>query len=171
MNTSPALTLTAAEQLTAIEAIKSLFAARLHCLDLKEWEKYGDFHTEDVVSDSWVDLPDGAAPEVTGQVVGRVNLVAAIRLALGAATHITTVHHGHTPQIELLSDSTARGVWAMEDLLWWTHHGREEHFHGFGHYREEYRKVDGRWLIGRRILTRLRVDHTPDYFSYLSVSS
>ena len=34
-----------------IEEIKKLFAARLRCMDTKDWDHYGDFHTEDVVSD------------------------------------------------------------------------------------------------------------------------
>ena len=44
------VTLSVPEQLLAIEEIESLFAARLRCLDLKEWDRYGDLHTEDVVS-------------------------------------------------------------------------------------------------------------------------
>ena len=32
---------------------------------------------------------------------------------------VTTVHHGHMPEIELTSDTTATGLWAMEDHLWW----------------------------------------------------
>lgn len=59
-------------------------------------------------------------------------------------------------------------IWAMEDMLWWTNGPVEEHLHGYGHYHEEYRKVDGVWLIAYRNLTRLRVDHTPAFFDYRS---
>ncbi len=44
----------------------------------------------------------------------------------------------------------------MEDELWWTNGDVEEHLHGYGHYHEEYRKVEGKWLISYRTLTRLR---------------
>jgi hypothetical protein len=71
------------------------------------------------------------------------------------------VHHAHTPEIELTSDTTATGVWAMEDMLWWTNADEmEEHLHGYGQYHEEYRSVEGHWLISYRSLTRLRVDAT-----------
>jgi hypothetical protein len=101
-------------------------------------------------------------------VVGAERLAATIRALLDGPVPITTVHHGHTPEIELTSDTTARGVWAMEDRLWWTNGDHEEHLHGYGHYHEEYRNVAGRWLISARTLTRLRVDVTPGFHSYVS---
>lgn len=80
---------------------------------------------------------------------------------------ITSVHHGHTPEIALTSDTTARGIWAMEDSLWWTNGDHEEHVQSYAHYHEEYRKVDGRWCISARRLTRLRVETTPGFTSFL----
>ena len=68
--------------------------------------------------------------------------------------------------IEITSDETAKGVWAMEDLLWWKNGDREEHLHGWGHYHETYVRADGRWLIQSRLLARLRVESTPDFQSY-----
>jgi len=76
-------------------------------------------------------------------------------------------NHGHTPEIELTSATTATGIWAMEDQLWWTNGDVEEHLHGYGHYHEQYRLEDGRWLISYRKLTRLRVDTTPRFFDFL----
>ncbi len=55
----------------------------------------------------------------------------------------------------------------MEDQLWWTNGAVEEHLHGWGHYHEEYRRVDGVWLISYRALTRLRQVHTPGFFDFL----
>ena len=31
----------------------------------------------------------------------------------------TTVHHGHMPEIEITSDSTATGIWALHDIVIW----------------------------------------------------
>jgi hypothetical protein len=162
-------TLTPAEQLIAIEEIKKLFAGRLRCMDTKDWDHYGDFHTEDIMSDSWRGLPNDKRPVTDGKnvVVGRQRLTATIRALLDGPVRITSVHHGHTPEIVLTSDTTARGVWAMEDRLWWTNGDREHSLHGYGHYHEEYRKVDGRWLISARRLTRLRVQSTPGFDSFL----
>lgn len=172
------LTLSSAEQLLAIEEIKRTFAGRLRCMDTKDWDSYAAFHTDDVVSDSW--RSQGAAQPSGGgkadaPVTGGAALTAAIRATLDGERPVTSVHHGHTPEIELTSDTTARGVWAMEDRLWWRrdggaggsddeHSGTEEWLHGYGHYHEEYRKVGGRWLISYRALTRLRVDASPGFY-------
>ena len=183
--TPTALTLPPDEQLLAIEEIKRTFAGRLRCMDTKDWDSYAAFHTDDVVSDSW--RSQGAAQPSSGQgasgqgasgqgsgapVTGGAALTAAIRATLDGEHPVTSVHHGHTPEIELTSDTTARGVWAMEDRLWWTRTGggpgsdgtTEEWLHGYGHYHEEYRKVGGRWLISYRALTRLRVDASPGFY-------
>jgi hypothetical protein len=91
----------------------------------------------------------------------------AIRTLLDGPVKITTVHHAHTPEIEITSPSTASGIWAMEDLLWWDDDGAEQFAHGWGQYYETYEKFDGRWLIASRTIKRLRMKTTPDFFRYL----
>ncbi|MEU6657637.1 nuclear transport factor 2 family protein [Streptomyces sp. NPDC046821] len=164
------VTLSAAEKLLAIEEIKAVFSERLRCMDTKEWDVYPTLHTDDVVSETWGGLPSDKQPETDGErnrIVGKDHLAKAIRNMLDGSTRITSVHHAHTPIIELTSDTTARGIWAMEDKLWWTNGDHEEHLHGYGHYHEEYRKVDGSWLISYRRLSRLREDLTPGFFDFL----
>lgn len=162
------------EQLLTIDEIKRVFAGRLRCMDTKDWGRYSTFHTEDVVSDSW-NSPGAAQPadDAAGAagsarrdgepVVGASALTEAIRSTLDGRVPITSVHHGHTPEIELTSATTARGVWAMEDRLWFTRDEVTEWLHGWGHYHEEYRQVGGRWLISYRRLDRLRVDTSPGF--------
>lgn len=155
----------------AIEAIKSVFAKRLRVMDTKQWSLYPSCHTEDVVSETWGGIPAEHQPRAGGasnRVVGQVALTKAISELLDGEVSVTTVHHGHNPEIELTSETTARGIWAMEDRLWWTNGDREEHLHGWGHYHEEYRLVAGRWLISYRSLSRLRVDVTPGFYSFLT---
>ncbi|WP_127784154.1 nuclear transport factor 2 family protein [Rhodococcus sp. X156] len=159
--TPPALTTSLVEQLLAIEEIKRLFAQRLRVMDTKQWDHYGELHTADVVSEAYVGR----------QVIGREALTRAIRTTLDGPTTVTSVHHGHTPEIVLDSDTTAHGTWAMEDKLWWRNGDQDELLHGFGHYHEQYRKVDGAWLISHRRLTRLRVDTTPGFYDYRSAST
>lgn len=50
----------------------------------------------------------------------------------------------------------------MEDMLRWKDRpaSRVAALHGYGHYRETYRKIDGAWLIQSLKLSRLRVDVT-----------
>ena len=143
-------------------------------MDTKDWDRYASFHTDDVVSDSWASdgaaQPDRATREAggdastAGRVCGGAALTAAIRATLDGDVPVTSVHHGHTPEIEVTSAVTARGVWAMEDRLQFDADGRREWLHGFGHYHEEYRKVGGRWLISYRRLSRLRVDASPGFY-------
>ncbi|KAB2341580.1 nuclear transport factor 2 family protein [Actinomadura rudentiformis] len=165
-----AITLSAVDRLLAIEEIKTVFAERLRCMDSKEWEIYPTLHTDDVVSETFGVLPPEKRPSSDGErrrVTGKNELTATIRGLLDGPIPLTTVHHGHAPIIELTSDTTARGVWAMEDHLWWTNGDREEHLHGYGHYHEEYRQVGDRWLISYRNLSRLREDRTPGFYDFL----
>lgn len=155
------------DRVPAIEEIKRVFARRLYALDTKQWDLYPTLHTEDVISETWSGVPADRQPTsdgVSNRVVGNERLGQTIRNLMDGDKRVTSVHHGHTPIIEFTSDTTATGIWAMEDKLWWTHpDGAEEHLHGFGHYHEEYRLVDGVWLISYRSLSRLRVDHTPRF--------
>ena len=166
------LTLNTSEQLLAIEEIKRLFAARLRVMDTKQWDLYPTLHTDDVVSETFDRRlqSEEQGSVALSAVVGRDALRDAIESVLGGPTAITTAHHGHTPEITLTSDTTATGIWAMEDELWWTNGDIEEHLHGYGHYHEKYRRIDGVWLISYRNLTRLREVHTPNYFEYRAVS-
>ncbi len=72
-----------------------------------------------------------------------------------------SVHHGHMPVIELTSDTTAKGIWAMEDRIYWgapsdTIKGAM-YLHGFGHYHETYVKTGAGWRIKTVRLTRLHL--------------
>jgi hypothetical protein len=70
---------------------------------------------------------------------------------------VVTVHHGHMPEIEITSPTTATGVWAMEDMLRWPN---GEELHGYGHYHDTYVKTGADWRIASTTLTRLRADFT-----------
>jgi SnoaL-like domain len=85
--------------------------------------------------------------------------VASVQRALADAV---SVHHGHMPEIELTSSTSATGIWAMEDELWFPEGAPVRHLHGYGHYHETYRlEDDGRWRIATLRLERLRRDVIP----------
>jgi len=158
------------EKLLAIEEIKKVFARRVRYMDMKQWDKYGSVHTEDAYSETYGDLPDDKQPTADGmknKVAGPKALAAMIKKFITIEPPITSVHHAHQPEIEFTSDNTATGIWPMEDHLWWKNGEDEEFLHGYGHYHERYRKVDGQWLICYRKLTRLKVDVTPNFFDRL----
>ena len=140
----------------AIEAIKNLKARYYRCMDTKQWDGWNDVFAVDATLDTREEAPD------LDIVVGRENIIAFVSNVL---TGVTTCHHGHMPEIELTSDTTATGIWAMEDHLW-VNEGSElpyKSLHGYGHYHETYEKTfdedpGGKWYIKTLKLTRIRVD-------------
>lgn len=129
-----------------IEAIKQLKARYFRTMDTKDWAGMRQVFCDDVLMDT-----SGSGGGIFS---GADEFLAYLRSSIG---DVITVHHGHTPEIELTPATTANGIWAMEDMLRWPD-GRE--LHGFGHYYETYRKVDGQWRIQNSRLTRLRMDMT-----------
>ena len=99
-------------------------------------------------------MTGGADPQTMAPLVG---LAAFEPVVLGGIAGAATMHHCHTPEIELTSATTASGIWAMEDLLVFPDGSR---LHGAGHYHEEYEKRYGRWQITRLHLTRTLMDFT-----------
>jgi ketosteroid isomerase-like protein len=140
-----------------IEAIKQLKARYFRYLDTKQWEQWGDVFTEDceLVNPQSRDVPLRGREEIVGLISRNLE-------------NVVSVHHGHMPEIELLSDTEARGIWAMFDLLIGVRHSREDagevRLEGFGHYIEHYRKEpDGRWRIARLQLMRLHTSTTQHF--------
>lgn len=130
------------ENLQAVEAIKQLKARYFRWLDTKQWQAWSAVFTHDVVME---------IPELDIVIEGRKEVVEKVRSTLDEAQ---TIHQGFMPEIDLISNTEATGVWAMEDRIETT----AKSTHGFGHYHEEYRIEDGGWRISRISLHRLRVD-------------
>ena len=129
-----------------IESIKQLKARYFRVMDTKDWDAMRALFADDVVMDT---------TESGGSVLrGGDACIAFLKETIG---DVVTVHHGHTPEIEPTSATTATGIWAMEDMLRWPN-GSE--LHGYGHYHETYEKVAGTWRIKTLRLTRLRMDFT-----------
>ena len=134
------------EQLVEIERIKQLKARYFRLMDTQRWDEWAQVFTEDATL-QW-------GPRDEDVAATRDGIVKAVSAALRGAV---TCHHGHMPEIELEGPDRARGVWAMYDYV----DAPGFVLHGFGHYEERYRKVDGAWRIHRLKLTRLREDRTP----------
>ncbi|ANI39256.1 nuclear transport factor 2 family protein [Mycolicibacterium vaccae] len=133
-----------AAALTEIEALKQLKARYCRYLDTKDWDGWRSLFADDLHSDT---------TQAGGKVItGADEFVAFTRKSLGDRA---TVHQVHAPEIELTSPTTARAVWALEDVV---RLGPGINLRGYGHYRETYQKVDESWLITSSTLTRLRED-------------
>jgi len=142
-----------AQRLEAIEEIKQLKARYFRCLDTKDWDGFADVFASDARMDMSGEVK-GDEPGA-GITTGSREITEFVRAMVG---HVTTVHHGHTPEIDVTSPTTATGMWAMEDTLRWPDGGPLATMHGYGHYHDTYEKRDGRWRIASTTLTRLRVD-------------
>jgi uncharacterized protein (TIGR02246 family) len=129
-----------------LEAIKQLKARYFRTMDTKDWAAMRTVFADDVV----IDVSSSGG----GVVHGADAFLASLRQVL---EDVVTVHHGHMPEIEITSPTTAKGVWAMNDLLRWPD-GRE--LQGYGHYHETYERTDACWRIKTLTLTRLRTDVT-----------
>jgi len=130
-----------------VEAIKRLKARYFRTMDTKDWSGMREVFAEDVVVDT---TQSGG-----GVITSADAFIAFLRETLD---DVVTVHHGHMPEIELTSPTTATGIWALQDILKWPN-GVE--LHGYGHYHETYVKTGDSWRIKSTKLTRLRMDFTP----------
>ena len=137
------------ERMTAIEDIRRLKARYFRCLDTKDWDGFRDVFA----ADAEMDMRPEAGER--GLVHGNQAIADFVH---GVVGDVETVHHGHMPEIDLSSATTATGVWAMEDLLRWPAGGPFGSMHGWGHYHETYTKEGGSWRIQTLALTRLRRD-------------
>lgn len=148
--------MTDVEKLLAIAEIKQLMARRCRCVDERDWEGYTACHTPNAVVETFRTLG-----RTDADLVGAQAITDYTRKTLDGGDgrpRRTSVHHVHEPEIEFTSDTTAQGVWPMEDMLWWEEDGAPHWSHGYGHYHQSLEKIGGKWLISRRNLTRTRVD-------------
>ena len=141
------------DKLLAIEEIKKLKAKYFFYFDAKDWAKW---KAEVWAPDAKLDVP-----EVNFAVNGVDEL---IKWASESAGNQVSTHHGHMPIIDILSDTTATGIWAMEDILRLPKDQPSRYgytyLHGFGHYHEQYVRLANGWRIKTTRLTRQHVDMT-----------
>jgi hypothetical protein len=121
------------QRLLEIEAIKQLKYRYFRHLDSKEWDALAELLA-----------PDASSSYGDGKYAfqGRDAIVRFLRGALGRPT-ILTAHHGHHPEIELSSETTATGIWSLWDHVIDLQHGVE--IGGAAFYRDTYVKRDGAW--------------------------
>ena len=128
------------------EAIRALKARYFRTMDTKDWDGMRAVFADDVVMDT---------TEVGGsRIEGADAFMGFLSEMLADAV---TVHHGHMPEIDVTSPTTATGIWSLHDIVIFPNGMRLD---GDGHYHETYAKVDGEWLITTSTLTRLHQDLT-----------
>jgi hypothetical protein len=152
--------MTDTETLLAIEAIRKLKAAYFRCMDTKNWVELAGLFAEDAVFDvrGALELPKSDDEYAKEPVVkGRKAIVDYISTGLSP---VTSVHHGHMPEIEITTTTTGKAIWPMSDLLAMPPGAPFKLFRGYGHYRETYVREGGSWRIATLQLRRLYVEST-----------
>ncbi len=132
------------QMLMDIEAIKQLKHAYFRCVDTANMEELATlFHPD--VSVHFI----GGTYEWT--VKGKEDYLANIGYSFNKAS--VGHHNGHQPEIRMLSDREATGVWYLADHMWILNH--EAKTYGTALYWDRYVKEDGRWLILETCYERL----------------
>src|SRR5579863_5938756 len=109
--------------LLEIHRLKGLY---FYNLDNKIWDAWGALFTKD--ARLLVDHQDKDGKKTTDVFDTAEKLLKHTSTVLKTAN---SVHHGHTPLIEFESETTARGVWAMADIV---DFGSDGVLYGYGHY-------------------------------------
>jgi hypothetical protein len=136
------------QQLWDIEQIRQLKARYFRFLDTKDWDSFTQLFTDDCVHY----LPQESSKDAIGNAEYFRDLKAQLDSGM-------TTHHGHMPEITLLSDTEAEGIWAMFDYVQTELPSGPIDIQGYGHYFETYRKgQDGKWRISSKRNVRLRLD-------------
>lgn len=146
--------MTELERMLIVNAVHQLKGRYFRTLDCKDWAGYEAVFAPDLVAD----MRDASGQRDESQLIfGAAAYVAGLAPALQG---VITVHHGHSPEIDVLSATEATGIWAMEDKLW---PGADSplpfrFLHGYGHYHERYVRWEGDWRISEIRLSRLHVE-------------
>ena len=121
------------DDLVEIEAIKQLKYRYARLLDTKDFDGLTELFVE-----------DATASYSGGQLSyeGRDAIVDFLRTALGSTSMLTS-HLVGQPEIELIDPQTARGTWALQDMVIVAEQGIE--IRGTAFYEDRYVKVDGAW--------------------------
>jgi len=132
------------QRLMDIEAIKQLKHAYFRCLDTANFDELEQLLHDDVS----VDFVGGS---YEWKLNGKAEYLASIARAF---TREAVGHHnGHHPEIQMLSETEATGIWYLADHMWIRNH--RFHTTGTAIYWDRYCKEDGRWKIRETRYRRL----------------
>jgi hypothetical protein len=124
------------QRLMDIEAIKQMKHAYFRCIDTANLEELGTLFHEDVT----VRFKGGT---YEWNVQGRQDYLKNISMSF--SNESVGHHNGHQPEIQMLSETEATGMWYLADHMWILNHNAKTY--GTAIYWDRYLKIDGRWLI------------------------
>lgn len=132
------------QRIEDIEAIKRVKYRYFRCFDTANVDELAEVFTEDVV----LTVVGGV---YRFEIAGRDAYLEMVRD--GAHAEMVTQHNGHHPEIDLVSDTKATGIWYLHDFV--LEFRRKQHITGTAFYRDTYVKQDGTWRIQRSEFERI----------------
>ncbi len=132
------------QRLLDIEAIKQLKHAYFRCIDTANLEELGTLFHEDV-------LVHFIGGNYEWKLQGRKEYLDSIGASFSNAA--IGHHNGHHPEIQMLSETEATGIWYLADNMWILNHNAFTT--GTALYWDSYIKEGGRWLIRETRYERL----------------
>lgn len=124
------------QQLSDFEDIRTLKHRYFRGIDMADMALLSGLFTDDITVDY---RSDGYRV----QLAGRENMLEF--LASSFHSDALAMHHGHMPDIQLTGDTTATGVWYLEDIF--IDLTTRNHCIGTAVYKDRYRKVADTWKI------------------------
>jgi hypothetical protein len=131
-------------RLEDIELIRRLKYKYWRCIDTGDIASLKDLFTEDVT----VDYIGGS---YHWHIAGRDKMLESIAGAFNS--NAVACHTGHHPEIDVLTATTAQGMWYLTDIF--INLAEKIRTTGSALYRDKYVKVDGHWRIRESRYERL----------------
>lgn len=125
------------QELYDIEEIKQLKARYFRALDTNDWALFGDCLSDDCHAN----YSDGRLVRE-----GRDAIVAFMEKYMSAPT-LLSMHHGHTPEITIVDNDHATGIWYLNDMVMDLE--RKNQMFGAAIYRDEYTRDGDDWKISK----------------------
>lgn len=125
-----------------LEAIKRLKYKYMRCIDEKLWDEIEECFAQDAT------CAYGGGKYAYS---GRDAILKFLIESMDRKTFLSS-HRVHHPEIEFTSDTTATGIWALEDYV--IDEENEITIRGAAFYRDKYVKVNGDWKIMHTGYTR-----------------
>ena len=147
------------QMLMDMEAIRQVKHAYFRCIDTANVAELAELFHDDV-----------EVHFVGGTYEWKLQGKASYLGNIGGAFHRHAIghHHGHHPEIQMLSETEATAIWYLNDHMWQL--DSAVYTRGTALYWDRYLKVDGRWLIRETRYRRIyelnqKTDPvpTPDY--------
>ena len=126
------------QRLMDLEAIRNVKHAYFRCIDTANWEEL-QTHLHVNMKTHYM----GGGYEF--KLSSRDEFVAAMKKAFNSEA--IGRHNGYMPEIQILSESEATGIWYLSDHFWWLKPEQLHLTHGTALYWDRYVKEEGRWQI------------------------